>query len=316
MHVVIVGAGAIGTLYGGWLIAGGVDVSFVARGAQLNALRAGGLTIRGDRGEFRANSLAVEDDPSRLRPAEAVILAVKLYDLRGAAGIAARCLAENGLVVGLQNGITAFGVLRETFSAAQVMVGPVYSAASQVAPGVVDYAGARHLAVIGSPDDGAHSAAAGLVEGWRRAGVEARISDDIERVLWMKFLGFATNAALTCLSRQPAGVVYRDPDLLDLARRAIGEIVALAEPEGVALAEDAEAATIQLLQSFPPDMVASMRQDLDAGRRLELDEITGTIVRLGIKHGIPTPVHATAYACLKPYRDGTPSSPRSAANAS
>ena len=90
--------------------------------------------------------------------------------------------------------------------------------------------------------------------------------------------------------------------------------MALAAAEGVTLAADAEATTVRLLQSFPPDMVASMRQDLDAGRRLELDEITGTIVRLGIKHGISTPVHATAYACLKPYRDGARTPSRSAAD--
>jgi 2-dehydropantoate 2-reductase len=315
VHVVVVGAGAVGKLYGGWLLAGGVDVSFVARGASLEALRGDGLTLRGDRGELRLGPVAAEEAPEALRPADAVVLAVKLYDLPEAAGIAGRCILDDGLVVGLQNGVGAFGLLAEALPPDRIAVGPVYSAARQVSPGTVEYSGARHLVVLGSPRGEIHPAAHSLVAGWRRAGVEAEISGDIDRVLWTKFLGFATNAALTCLSRQPAGVVYHDPDLLELARGSVREIMALAAAEGVALAADAEDATIRLLRSFPPDMVASMRQDLDAGRRLELDDVTGAIVRSGRRHGIPTPIHATAYACLKPYRDGVPPSIRSDAHA-
>lgn len=315
VHVVVIGAGAIGTLYGGWLIAGGMDVSFVARGKALTALRSEGLLLQGDRGQFRSGPVKADSDAAALRRAEVVILAVKLYDLGEAALLTGMCLNEGGLVVGLQNGISAPDTLRAFLPAEQVMVGPVYSAARLSAPAVVDYSGARHRVIIGSASGVVHPAAEPLIDGWRRAGVEAEVSEDIAPVLWSKFLGFATNAALTCLSRQPAGVVYRNPDLLQLARGAVREIIQLAVVEGVELAADSEDATIRLLQSFPPDMVASMRQDLDAGRRLELDDITGTIVRLGRKHGIPTPIHATAYACLKPLRDGAAPIHRSTSHA-
>ncbi len=310
MHVVIVGAGAVGTLYGGWLRASGLDVSFLARGAALSALRTEGPVLRGDRGDQLIGPVTAHDDPGALAPADVIIMTVKLYDLREAALAAAPLLADGGLVVGLQNGVSAFDILSETFAPEQIMVGPVYSAARLSAPCVVDYTGARHLAVIGNPAGNVHPAAGMLVEGWRRAGIEAEISDDIGRVLWMKFLGFATNAALTCLSRQSAGVVYHDPDLLDLTRASIREIAAVSKAQGMTLPADAEEITLRLLQSFPPDMVASMRQDLDAGRRLELDDIIGTIVRLGRCHNIPTPVHAAAYACLKPYRHGAASPSR------
>lgn len=306
MHVVIVGAGAVGTLYGGWLIAGGVDVSFVARGASLEALRHDGLTLTGDRGEFRSGPVAAEESIGALRPADVIVFAMKLYDLREAANAARAGLVEGGLAVGLQNGISAYATLREFFAHGQIAVGPVYSAARRNAPAAVEYSGARHLVVIGGPGREVHRSAPALVAGWRRAGIQSDLSDGIEGVLWTKFLGFATNAALTCLSRQAAGVVYHDADLLDLARASIREIMALAAAEGVELADDAEDSTIRLLQSFPPEMVASMRQDLDAGRRLELDDITGAIVRLGRKHGIATPTHDVAYACLKPFRDGVP----------
>ncbi len=139
---------------------------------------------------------------------------------------------------------------------------------------------------------------------WREAGVNAAISDDISATLWTKFLFLATNAALTCLARQPAGVVYHDKLLLDLAERSIAEIAAVARAEGVRLPPGAEGEALAILKGFPPGVVASMRQDLDAGRRLELEGISGTIVRLGRKHGLATPVHDVAYACLKPFADG------------
>ena len=213
-------------------------------------------------------------------------------------------LASGGLVVGLQNGVDAAEMLGTMFDPGQVMVGPVYSAATLGADGIVQHQGQRNDVTIGRIGGAAHPHAGRLVDLWRKAGVNASLSPDIRASLWAKFLFLATNAALTCLARQPAGVVYHDRLLLDLAKRSIAEIAAVGRAEGVRLAPDAEADALAILTNFPPDVVASMRHDLDAGRRLELEGISGTIVRLGTKHGIATPVHDVAYACLKPFVDG------------
>lgn len=303
MRIVVIGSGAIGSLYGGWLLAGGGEVAFVARGARFDQLSRDGLTIEGERALAFPN-VTVVPDTATLPPADVLIFAVKLYDLEVAARAAAGSLAPGGLVVGLQNGVDSAAVLGAVFDSAQVMVGPVYSAATLQPDGVVHYGGQRNDVAIGNAGAAVHPYAARLVDLWRKAGVDASISDDISATLWTKFLVLATNAALTCLARQPAGVVYHDPLLLDLAKRSIAEIAAVAAAEGVALAPDAEAGALAILQSFPPGVVASMRQDLDAGRRLELEGISGTIVRLARKHGLATPVHDVAYACLKPYADG------------
>lgn len=303
LHVVVVGAGAVGLLYGGWLLAGAGEVSFLARRSTLERLRARGLELRGDRGGFRREAVRVAERVEDLPPADVLLYTVKLYDLASAAAATRHGLRPGGLAVGLQNGVSAQGVLADAFPAGQVLVGPTYSAARLAADGAVEYSGRRHRVVLGGPAAAAPAAHA-LVEAWRRAGVEAELTGDIATVLWTKFLGFATNAALTCLSRQAAGVCYGDPDLLDLARRSIREVMAVAAAEGVTLSAAAEDDTVALLQSFPPDMVASMRQDLDAGRRLELDGVCGTLRDLGRRRGVPTPVHDVAYACLKPYREG------------
>ncbi|MCY7271280.1 MAG: ketopantoate reductase family protein [Sphingomonas bacterium] len=304
MQVVLIGSGAIGTLYGGWLLSGGADVGFVARGARFDQIRAHGIILSGSAGEIVHRTVAVTHAATDLPLADVLIFAVKTYDLDLAARAARHALAPGGLVVGLQNGVDAAAMLGSIFDPGQVMVGPVYSAATLTADGTVRYGGQRNDVAIGNAGGVVHPLAEPLVEYWRKAGVEASISGDIQASLWTKFLFLATNAALTCLSRQPAGVVYHDPLLLDLAERSIAEIAAVAVAQGVKLAPDAPAAALAILKAFPPDVVASMRQDLDAGQRLELEAISGTIVRLGRKHGLATPVHDVAYACLKPFADG------------
>ncbi len=305
MHTIIVGAGAVGTLYGGWLLAGGGDVSFVARGPRLLHLRSQGLELQGNGQSYVRRDVEAADKVQELRAADVLILTVKLYDLEAAANAAQPALKEGGLAVGLQNGVESADILSRVFPSRQVMVGPVYSAATLTKQGVVQYSGSRNLVALGNAEGLTHPFAHALARIWTKAGVAAAVVDDIGVTLWTKFLAFGTNAALTCLSRQPAGVVYHDPDLAALAARSIEEISAVARAEGVVLPDTAAAEAIALLRSFPPHMVASMRQDLDAGRRLELDAVSGAISRYGRKHGIATPFHDTAYACLKPYREGS-----------
>ncbi len=304
MRMMVIGMGAIGSLYGGWLLSGGADVAFVARGTRHDQIRDHGIVLTGPSGEAAHRVVTVVRDPGDLPPADIVLFAVKTYDLESAARAARGAVVTGGLVVGLQNGVDAAATLGASFDPEQVMVGPVYSAATLGPGGTVRYGGQRNDVVIGNVRGVVHPLAEPLVASWRKAGVAASISDDIQASLWTKFLFLATNAALTCLSRQSAGVVYHDPLLLDLARRSIAEIAAVAAAEGVMLAADAEQAALAILTGFPPDVIASMRQDLDAGRRLELEAISGTIVRLGRKHGLATPVHDVAYACLKPFAEG------------
>ena len=304
MRITVIGSGAIGSLYGGWLLAAGADVAFVARGSRFDQLGRDGLVICGDAVSLSFPHVTVARNAADLPAADVLIFAVKLYDLDEAARATASALAPGGLVVGLQNGVDSAERLSAVFVSDQVMVGPVYSAATLEPDGIVRYGGQRNDVTIGNTSGVVHPYADRLVEVWREAGVNASISDDITATLWTKFLFLATNAALTCLSRQPAGVVYHDPLLLDLAKRSIAEIAAIASADGVQLAAGAEADALAILKGFPPGVVASMRQDLDAGRRLELEGISGTIVRLGRKHGIATPVHDVAYACLKPFADG------------
>jgi 2-dehydropantoate 2-reductase len=138
----------------------------------------------------------------------------------------------------------------------------------------------------------------------RSARIDAEVVADIQAAQWHKFVGLATNAALNCVVRKPAGVCYHDADLLAQAHAGFAEGAAVAKAMGIKLPADIVEQHLQNHQKFPPGMYASMYHDLARGRRLELDSLSGLIVRKGRELNVPTPFHAMAYACLKPYLNG------------
>ena len=138
------------------------------------------------------------------------------------------------------------------------------------------------------------------------AGFGAEVVGDIRAAQWAKFVGLATNAALTSLLRLPAGYIYHDLEIIALAQRGFEEVAAVARAQGIALPGDAAKRALAMHQSFPKTMYASMYHDIASGRPMELDSLSGFIVRKGREFGVPTPVHEMAYLALKPYKDGTP----------
>jgi 2-dehydropantoate 2-reductase len=304
MRIAVMGSGAIGLLYGGWLQLGGADVTFVARGQRLAVMRSSPLVAKG-RLPFSIERAIVVGDPREVEPVDAVLLAVKLYDLEAAATASVLALKPEGTLIAVQNGINVYRVLRSLLPASRIAVGPVYSVTRLDDPLVLSYGGAER-AVLGNPECEVSPAVRGVVDAWKKAGVDASVSSEIGHVLWMKFVGLATGAAINCLSRLPAGVVYHDPAILDYVRQSIAEVIAVGRAEGIDFPPETAERTLAFLQGFPPTAVASMRLDLDAGKRLELDGISGEIVRLGKLHNVPTPFHELAYALLKPFRDGAP----------
>ncbi|OAN80145.1 hypothetical protein A8B82_06955 [Sulfitobacter sp. EhC04] len=235
---------------------------------------------------------------------DAIIFMVKHYDLLDAAQKTASFLRPSGCAIGLQNGVSSWDTLNSVFEADRLCVGSVYLAATKEDDFRVSFAGKKNHIVLGSYANGVHPVADALADTWREAGVSVTTYADVRIELWMKFLGFATNAALTCLARLPAGTIYHEANRLSLAERSIDEIISVANAEGLTLPDDAKARTVSLLQSFPPEMVASMRKDLDAGRRLELDVVSGRIVGLAKKHDLQVPLHEIAFACLEPFAAG------------
>jgi 2-dehydropantoate 2-reductase len=304
MRVAVMGAGAIGLLYGGWLQQAGADVTFMARGERLEALRTSAINAEGSL-SFTLDHVQAIARPEEIAPVDAILLCVKLYDLHTAAVFALPALKPDGTLIAIQNGVRVFELLRPLLPAAQIAIGPVYSIAKLRGPTSVSYGGQARV-IVGNPECDVSAIVKAIIGAWRHAGVDASITKDIDTILWMKFIGVATGSALNCLTRLSAGFVYHDETLLKYVRQSIDEVMAVGRAVGITFAEGTGERTLAFLASFPPDAVASMRLDLDDGKKLELDGLSGEVVRLGKLHGIPTPLHQMAFDMLKPFLDGPP----------
>jgi 2-dehydropantoate 2-reductase len=310
MRIAVIGAGAVGGYFGALLAQGGNEVSFLARGAQLEALRTrGGLRLTGPRGDVTVTGCLASDDPAELGAAEVVLFCVKLYDTEDAARGIVPLMKKGGVCISLQNGVDAQDRLAAVFGTDRVMGGIANMSGVILEPGVIRYTSAMSSVVFGEADGAPSARALAFREACEKSGFAATVSRDIRAAQWTKFTGLSTNAALSCVVRQPAGVLYHDSDIVDLTRRALGEVAAVARARGIGVPDDVEEKNLKMMQGFPPDMYASMYHDLRAGRRLELESLSGLVMRSGRELGVATPVHEFAYVVMKPYLNGSPQFP-------
>jgi len=300
------GAGGMGGYLGAKLAAVGQDVIFIARGAHLRALRETGLRISGAQ-SICLPGVQATHDPREVGACDQVLFCVKLYDTDTAAAALQPLMGEHTCVLTVQNGIESAARIARTLGKGRVPAGAAYFPASIASPGEIAYlgciAGKPHLA-FGEPGAGASARADALAAMFRDAGVDAQVCDSTERMLWEKFCLVVATSATTALARQPIGVVRGDADLRWMLAEAVAEAARVGRRAGVALPDDLERQVLRAIDGNPPAGKASQLVDLERGRRLELDGLSGAIVRLGRALGVPTPVHATVYAALKPYIDG------------
>ena len=304
MRIAIMGSGGIGGYYGGRLAQAGHDVTFIARGEHLHAIQSRGLELVGPDGSSLVVNAQATDDPSRIAPVDVVLFCVKLFDTNTAARAIQPLLAKGGVCITLQNGVDGHERITAIVGGDRVLPGLAFASALIAAPGVIRYNSKAPSIKFGELDGRSSERAVRFREACTAAGFAAEVVLDIRAALWHKFVGLAVNASLTSLVRKPAGVCYHDPDLLALARSGFQEGAAVAKALGVTLPDDIVEWQVRNQRDFPPDMYASMYHDLARGRRLELESLSGLIVRQGRELGVPTPFHAMAYACLKPYIDG------------
>jgi 2-dehydropantoate 2-reductase len=198
-------------------------------------------------------------------------------------------------------------ILARVLGASRVLGGVAYIAASIRAPGVIAHVGTMARLRVGAFGDAALAArAAAFVEACRAAGIDAEHTQDIRRALWEKFVFLGALSGVTCLARQPLGVIRSDPHLRAAFDAAMKETVAVARAKGIDLPDDFIARQLRALDGLPAEMRSSMLNDLVAGRRLEARWLCGRVAELAAQASIAAPINATIYASLKPYVDGAP----------
>jgi 2-dehydropantoate 2-reductase len=306
MRIAIVAPGGVGGYYGGLLAKSGEDVVALARGAHLAAIQAQGLRVEGPRGDDIVR-LDASDDAATLGVADIVLFAVKLFQIEAAARAASPLFGPHTLGISLLNGVGGAEAAASVLAGATVLGGCAYVSAVIAAPGHIRYASDMSSIVFGAPTgEVARAKAADFAASCRRAGFGAEMTEDVRSALWNKLIGLSANAALTTAARLPAGPLYTDPDVVEVAAALVAESTAVARALGVALPEDIEQIWVGRFKGFPPAMYASMYHDIAKGGPIEIEGLSGHILREGRRLGVPTPHHAALYAVLKPHRAGTP----------
>ena len=305
MRIAIMGAGGIGGFYGGRLAQAGHDVTFITRGEHLRAIQANGLALVGPAGDARIDAAQATDDPSTLAPVDVVLFCVKLFDTEDAARAIQPLLVKGGVCITLQNGVDGPQRIAAVIGEDRVMGGIAFVSALIESPGVIRYNSKAPSMKFGETDGRTSERAIRFRDACASAGFAAEIVGDIRAALWHKFVGLTVNSALCSLVRQPAGMIYPDPDLMAQARAGFEEATAVARALGVKLPDDIVEWQVKNHLGFPAGMFASMYHDLARGKRLEIESLSGLVAREGKLLGIATPFHAMAYACLKPYVNGS-----------
>lgn len=300
MRIVVVGVGGVGGLVGGLLAKSGAKVAFLARGEQLHAMREHGLRVESARGSFTLQPVEVSDDPAQLAPADAVLVAVKAWQVAEIAKSLAPLRAPNGFFVPLQNGVEAAPTLARTLGAEHVVGGFCAMLAWKAGPGLIKHEGDNLRVVVGERPSGTSQRLVRLVAQLRAAQIDAELDSNIEKALWEKFVFIAAFGAVAAASRAPASVVRSLPETRALLSAAMEEVASLARQRGVDLDEDVVERALAHVDGLVPHATASMQRDIQAGRRSELQEQTGAVVRLAKELGVPVPVHEFLWATLFP----------------
>ena len=307
MRIVAFGAGGVGGYFGGRLALSGEDVTFVARGAHGDAIREKGLRLARPEGDLLIKPAQVTDDVTTLSPPDYLLFAVKLYDTETVAEICRPIVGPNTTVVSLQNGVEAVDILNGVYGADRVLGGMVGVATYISEPGVVTQTGKFHFMAIGEQDGSRSERAVALEQACKKAGLNVKLSDDIEVDIWLKFIFLSALSSMTALTRLSNGPLRTTPETRDLFRACMEEAAAVGRAKGVNLPEDVVEDRMKMWDGMPAEMVASMAHDLEAGKRIEMARLGGAVVRLGVETGIPTPTQALLCAALTPYLNGTPS---------
>src|SRR5438552_4016514 len=305
MKIAMMGSGGVGGFFGGRLAHAGYDVSFIARGAHLAALRERGLIIESEaHGDIRIPKVRATDDPASLGTVDLVILSVKLWDTESAILQLKPLLGPGTGVLSLQNGVIKDDILRRELGDAPVLGGVCYVATTIARPGVIDQTGPMQRLVIGEYDGRPSERTRLLHEALLKAGVTAELSGDVRRAIWEKDGFLVGISATTTAMRTTIGPIRENPRTRAFLLEIFREVVAVGRAGGIALPADYADACLARADGLPAEMTASMAHDLQRGNRLELEWLSGGVAQLGAAAGVPTPANRAVWDILALYTEG------------
>ena len=300
MKIAVYGVGGVGGYYGAVLARAGYEVSLVARGDHLAAIRQNGLRVLSPDGDFTVHPAAASDDPAEIGAVDAVIVAVKSPHLGAVRDGIAPLLGPDTLVVPLLNGVNAHETLLPAVGRARMAKGLTRIVSEISRPGEIRHVGLEPYVAMAEWDGGTSPRVEALVRALIEGGVQAEVPPDIDAALWFKFLMICSIGGVCAACRMPVGPVRTLPETRELLRLAMQEVADVARAHGIALPADAVTRALRIADTLPPEGTSSLQRDLAAGVPSELDDWSGAAVRLGARAGVPTPLQSFIYSVLLP----------------
>ena len=311
LKIAVLGSGAVGGYYGAKLARAGQDVTFIARGAHLQALRERGMEIRSPAvGDFTVRARA-EDDTTKVAAVDLVIVAVKAYDNATALPMIRPMLGTDTTVLTLQNGVDSVGDVAEIAGEERTLGGTTYIATALAAPGVIEQTGTHRRVVFGEVFGAlprVTERVTAIHQAMVAADIQAEIAGDGRIPIWEKFIFLVALAGFTGATRLPIGPVWADPFIRERFLDACREVEAVARAEGVQVATDRIQQIRDYVGSIPGTMRSSLLIDLAQEKRIEVEALQGSLVRRAARCGVQVPIMSTLYAVLKPFAEGPPRS--------
>lgn len=300
MKIAIMGTGGVGGYYGGLLTQTGQDVTFIARGAHLQAMRDKGLQVKSIHGDFLVSPAQATDEPGKVGPVDLVIFATKTYHTDEAAQAIKPMVGKGTTVVSFQNGVDAADRIGAVVGMEHLLGGATWLSAAIEAPGVIgQYSQFRRIA-LGEFNGQSTPRLQAVHDVLKATGAAVELSDNIWKVLWTKFAFIAAVSALGSLTRVTFGEYRAVPEARAVLAQALEEVAAVSRAKGVPLDADVVDKTLAFIDGSAPGIKPSMQRDVEAGRVSELESMVGIVVRLGAELNVPTPALRFAYAMLKP----------------
>jgi len=300
MKVAIMATGGVGGYYGGLLAQTGQDVTFIARGAHLQAIREKGLHIKSVHGDFQIVPAKATDNPSEVGPVDVILFATKTHQTDEAAKLIKPMVGRDTVILSLQNGIDAADRIGAVAGREHMLGGATWLSAAIEAPGVIGQYSQFRRIVLGEFNGRTTPRLNMVCSTLQSTGATVEVSDNILKVLWTKFVFIAPVMAMGSLTRVTFGEYRSVPEARAVLTEAISEVAAVAQARGVTLDADVVEKTLAFIDSSAPGIKPSMQRDVESGKPSELESMIGVVVRMGGQHNVSTPVMQFAYAMLKP----------------
>ena len=300
MKIAIMGTGGVGGYYGGLLAQKGHDVTFIARGAHLQAIQENGLQVKSIHGDFHVKPAQATDDPAQVGPVDLVIFCTKTYATDEAAHQSRPLVASDTTVMSVQNGIDAADRIGEVIGMEHMLGAVTWISSAVETPGVIKQVSQFRRVVMGELDGRVTARAQAIFEAVDETGITAELSENISKILWTKFVFISTASSLGSLTRLSIGEYRSIPDTRALMTGLMHEVEAVARAQGVELDEDVVQKSLDFIDNAAPTIKASMQLDVEAGRGSEIEAMIGVIGRKGRESEVATPIANTIYAALLP----------------